>query len=289
MQQNDVESSKPIIAAIQMVSGGDIQENVRDAERLIDQAAGRGAALIVLPENFAVLDGGPLARFAEREGDYDALLQGMLSRKAREHGVYLVGGTVPLITRPAPEGVEPEVLSDGRVRPASLLFDPDGRLMARYDKIHLFDVEVSDRQARYAESDSFEPGDQVVVAETPVARLGLTICYDLRFPELYRELFNEQVELITVPAAFTKVTGKAHWEVLLRARAIENQCYVIGAGQGGVHNETRETFGHSMIIDPWGRVLETLPGGEGVVSAALDLDQLHELRRKMPIRDHRKF
>ncbi|HBX38555.1 MAG TPA: hypothetical protein DEG76_15265 [Pseudohongiella sp.] len=289
MQQNDVESSKPIIAAIQMVSGGDIQENVRDAERLIDQAAGRGAALIVLPENFAVLDGGPLARFAEREGDYDALLQGMLSRKAREHGVYLVGGTVPLITRPAPEGVEPEVLSDGRVRPASLLFDPDGRLMARYDKIHLFDVEVSDRQARYAESDSFEPGDQVVVAETPVARLGLTICYDLRFPELYRELFNEQVELITVPAAFTKVTGQAHWEVLLRARAIENQCYVIGAGQGGVHNETRETFGHSMIIDPWGRVLETLPGGEGVVSAALDLDQLHELRRKMPIRDHRKF
>ncbi|HBN14106.1 carbon-nitrogen hydrolase family protein [Pseudohongiella sp. SYSU M77423] len=289
MQQNDVETSKPIVAAIQMVSGGDIQKNVRDAERLIDQAAGRGAALIVLPENFAVLDGGPLARFAEREGDYDALLQGMLSRKAREHGVYLVGGTVPLITRPAPEGVEPEVLSDGRVRPASLLFDPDGRLMARYDKIHLFDVEVSDRQARYAESDSFEPGDQVVVAETPVARLGLTICYDLRFPELYRELFNEQVELITVPAAFTKVTGQAHWEVLLRARAIENQCYVIGAGQGGVHNETRETFGHSMIIDPWGRVLDTLPGGEGVVSAALDLDQLHELRRKMPIRDHRKF
>ncbi len=289
MQQNDVETSKPIVAAIQMVSGGDIQKNVRDAERLIDQAAGRGAALIVLPENFAVLDGGPLARFAEREGDYDALLQGMLSRKAREHGVYLVGGTVPLITRPAPEGVEPEVLSDGRVRPASLLFDPDGRLMARYDKIHLFDVEVSDRQARYAESDSFEPGDQVVVAETPVARLGLTICYDLRFPELYRELFNEQVELITVPAAFTKVTDQAHWEVLLRARAIENQCYVIGAGQGGVHNETRETFGHSMIIDPWGRVLDTLPGGEGVVSAALDLDQLHELRRKMPIRDHRKF
>ncbi|WP_237133230.1 carbon-nitrogen hydrolase family protein [Pseudohongiella sp. O18] len=289
MQQNDVETSKPVVAAIQMVSGGDIQKNVRDAERLIDQAAGRGAALIVLPENFAVLDGGPLARFAEREGDYDALLQGMLSRKAREHGVYLVGGTVPLITRPAPEGVEPEVLSDGRVRPASLLFDPDGRLMARYDKIHLFDVEVSDRQARYAESDSFEPGDQVVVAETPVARLGLTICYDLRFPELYRELFNEQVELITVPAAFTKVTGQAHWEVLLRARAIENQCYVIGAGQGGVHNETRETFGHSMIIDPWGRVLDTLPGGEGVVSAALDLDQLHELRRKMPIRDHRKF
>ena len=289
MQQNDVETSKPIVAAIQMVSGGDIQKNVRDAERLIDQAAGRGAALIVLPENFAVLDGGPLARFAEREGDYDALLQGMLSRKAREHGVYLVGSTVPLITRPAPEGVEPEVLSDGRVRPASLLFDPDGRLMARYDKIHLFDVEVSDRQARYAESDSFEPGDQVVVAETPVARLGLTICYDLRFPELYRELFNEQVELITVPAAFTKVTGQAHWEVLLRARAIENQCYVIGAGQGGVHNETRETLGHSMIIDPWGRVLDTLPGGEGVVSAALDLDQLHELRRKMPIRDHRKF
>lgn len=277
------------VAAVQMVSGADVKKNLVSAARLVAEASDRGASLVVLPENFAVLDGGPQAQFAERQGDLTGMLQGFLSGQARTHGIYLVAGTMPLITRPADSDAEPTVLDDGRVRPASLVFDPQGQIIARYDKMHLFDVEVSDKQARYAESDSFEPGDQVVAVDTAVARVGLTICYDLRFPELYRRLFNDRVEVVTVPAAFTRVTGEAHWEVLLRARAIENQCYVIAAGQGGVHNEKRETFGHSMIIDPWGRVLDVLPRGEGTVVADIDLEQLHELRRKMPVFSHRRL
>lgn len=282
-------SSRRRVAAVQMVSTADVQANVASATRLINQAVQQGAELIVLPENYAVLDGGPQTQYAEREGDFAGLLQGTMSTLARTHGVYIVAGTIPLITRPAPQGAEPEVLEDGRVRPASLVFDPDGQIIARYDKMHLFDVEVGDRQARYAESDSFEAGDQIVVTDTAVARLGLSICYDLRFPELYRQLLQEQAELITVPAAFTKVTGEAHWEVLLRARAIENQCYVIGCGQGGVHNEKRETFGHTMIVDPWGRVLALLESGEGVICADLDLENLYEIRRKMPVFSHRRI
>ena len=277
------------IAAVQMVSGADVSANLASAARLIAEAAQRGASLVVLPENFAVLDGGPQALFAERQGDFTGLLQRFVSEQAQAHDIYIIAGTMPLITRPAVGDKEPEVLVDGRVRPASLVFDPQGQITARYDKMHLFDVEISDKQARYAESDSFEAGDKVVAVDTAVARVGLTVCYDLRFPELYRRLFNERVELITVPAAFTRVTGEAHWEVLLRARAIENQCYIIGAGQGGVHNEKRETFGHSMIVDPWGRVLDVLACGEGTVVADIELDQLHELRRKMPVFSHRRL
>jgi deaminated glutathione amidase len=281
--------SNPRVAAIQMVSTGSVAENVASAAKLIDLAAAAGAGMVVLPENFAVLDGGPQTQFAEVEGDTGGLLQGMLSTKARAHGVYIVGGTVPLISRPRANAERAEILQDGRVRPACLVFDTNGKIIARYDKMHLFDVEVNDKQARYAESDSFEPGDRVVAVDTAIARLGLSICYDLRFPELYRQLFAQGVELITVPAAFTKVTGEAHWEVLLRARAIENQCYVIGCGQGGIHNERRETFGHTMIIDPWGRVLDMLAQGEGIVIADLDMPALYELRRKMPVFAHRRL
>jgi nitrilase len=272
-----------------MVSTADITTNIRSASRLIAQAAAAGAALVVLPENFAVLDGGPQAQFAEDEGDFDALLQGFLSAQARLHGIDLVAGTIPLHTRPKRVGHAVERLADGRVRPASLVFDCNGAIIARYDKMHLFDVEVNDKQARYSESDSFEAGNEVVAVDTRVGRLGLSICYDMRFPELYRRLFNERVEIVSVPAAFTRVTGEAHWEVLLRARAIENQCYVIGAGQGGVHNARRETYGHSMVIDPWGRVLDVLVSGEGIVVADVDLPALHELRRKMPVFSHRRL
>lgn len=277
------------VAAVQMVSTADVAANVEAAGRLIADAAAAGAALVVLPENFAVLDGGPQAQFAEHEGDYGAQLQGFLSAQARQHGVTLVAGTIPLLTRPMRPDQSVELLTDGRVRPASLVFDRNGVIIARYDKMHLFDVEVSDKQSRYAESDSFEAGESVVAVDTETGRLGLSICYDLRFPELYRRLFNERVELVSVPAAFTRVTGEAHWEVLLRARAIENQCYVIGAGQGGVHNERRETFGHSMIVDPWGRVLDVLEYGEGIVVANMDLPALHALRRKMPVFSHRRL
>lgn len=274
------------VAAVQMVSGADVADNLEAAAALIKESVTKGAALVVLPENFAVLDSGPLARHAEVEGDTNAPLQGFLASQAAQYGIHLVGGTIPLKSRP---GSPLDSVTDGRVRPASLVYGPDGVLMGRYDKIHLFDVEVEDKQAQYSESMSFEPGTDVVVVDTPVATLGLSICYDLRFPELYRRLLSRNAEIVTVPSAFTRVTGEAHWEVLLRARAIENQVYVIAPNQGGRHNDKRETWGHSMIVDPWGRVLSVLDQGEGVVVAELELDALHELRRRMPVSSHRRM
>lgn len=276
-------------AVVQMVSTGNVQANLTAAGRLIGEAAAAGAALVLLPENFAVLDGGPLSQYAEREGDDSALLQGFLREQARQHGIILVAGTMPVVTRPAsPNGVV-ETIADGRVRPASLVYSPDGLLMARYDKMHLFDVQVADKQAQYMESRSFEPGSSVVTVATPLGKLGLSICYDLRFPELYRRLLDDGAEIITVPSAFTKVTGEAHWEILLRARAIENQCYVLAANQGGVHNASRETWGHSMIIDPWGNVMARVEKGEGIAIAEIDLDYLHDLRSRMPVQAHRRL
>ena len=278
------------IAAIQLVSGANVHQNLAAAAKQIQAASQAGATLVLLPENFAVLDGGPLSQFAEREGDEAGLLQTFLSTQARQNSLYVVGGTIPLQTRPLQAGQQnPELISDGRVRPANLVYDPDGKLIARYDKIHLFDVKVADKQAQYSESNSFEAGTQPCCVETPLGRVGLSICYDLRFPELYRVLLEMGAQVLTVPSAFTHVTGAAHWEVLLRARAIENQCYVLAANQGGVHNDSRETYGHSMIIDPWGRVLATLEKGEGFVIADIDLQELADLRSNMPIQSHRRL
>jgi len=277
------------IAAIQMVSTGNVESNLMAAEKLIASACEQGAKLVLLPENFAVLDGGPLRQYAEQEGDVDARLQNFLSEQSRLHKIILVAGTIPLISRPGDSQSPPSIVSDGRVRPACLVYDATGTIIARYDKIHLFDVMVDDRQAQYSESRSFEPGDQVVSVSTPLGELGLTICYDLRFPELYRQLFDRKVDLVTVPSAFTKTTGIAHWEALLRARAIENQCYVIAANQGGIHNESRETFGHSMIIDPWGSVLGCVPQGEGVVIAEVKQELLNRIRGNMPVASHRRL
>lgn len=277
-------------AVVQMVSSGDVHANLRAASSLITQAHEQGAGLILLPENFAVLDGGPLSQFAEAEGHGQGLLQGFLRQQAQEKGVWLIAGSMPLSTRPQNPGeVSAEQVSGGRVRPACLVFDPRGEMVARYDKMHLFDVQVDDRQAQYSESRSFEPGSRIVCVDAPVGRIGLSICYDLRFPELYRKLLEQGAEILTVPSAFTKVTGEAHWEVLLRARAIENQCFVLAANQGGVHNATRETWGHSMIVDPWGRVLARVESGEGVAVADIDLSALHALRSRMPIQSHRRL
>lgn len=276
-------------AVVQMVSGPDVHANLRSAAELIARARDEGAELILLPENFAVLDGGPLSQFAEREGDSAALLQGFLREQARSTGAWLIAGSMPMSTRPARVGESQEAVSGGRVRPACMVYDPQGRLVARYDKMHLFDVQVEDRQAQYSESRSFEPGDDAVCVQTPLGSIGLSICYDLRFPELYRRLLEQGAQLLTVPSAFTKVTGEAHWEVLLRARAIENQCYVLAANQGGVHNATRETWGHSMIVDPWGRILACVESGPGVAVAELDLAALAALRARMPIQSHRRF
>ncbi len=276
-------------AVVQMVSSGDVHANLRSAADLISQARDQGAELILLPENFAVLDGGPLSQVAEREGDTQALLQGFLREQARSARAWLIAGSLPLSTRPGCIGELADRVPGGRVRPACMVYDPQGELVARYDKMHLFDVQVEDRQAQYSESRSFEPGDVDVCVQTPLGCVGLSICYDLRFPELYRRLLERGAQVLTVPSAFTKVTGEAHWEVLLRARAIENQCYVLAANQGGVHNATRETWGHSMIVDPWGRILASVESGPGVAVAEIDMEALAGLRARMPIQSHRRF
>ncbi len=272
------------VAAIQMVSGPDLEKNLASAGRLIATAAHAGAELVLLPEVFAVLEGRPMRQYGEIEGDPAAPIQKFLSEQAQLHRIIVVGGTIPLISRPGKSRTDREfLLEDGRVRPACLVFDSAGKQISRYDKIHLFDVLVHDRQSQYSESRSYEPGSEIVTLPTSIGHLGLSICYDMRFPELYRELFRRGAEIVTVPAAFTKVTGEAHWETLLRARAIENQCYIIAAGQGGQHSATRETWGHSMIIDPWGAILDQVETGEGFAIAEIDLEKLAGIRQRMPI------
>lgn len=266
-----------LVAAVQMVSGPDVAANLRDAARLLDQAAAAGAQLMVLPENFALMGRKESDKLAAREREGDGPIQQFLAEQAVRHGCWLVGGTIPLAAD-APD----------KARAACLLFDPQGRLAARYDKIHLFDVQLPGKQESYRESASIEPGERVTTAATPFGRLGLAVCYDLRFPELFRALLDQGMELLALPAAFTAATGKAHWETLLRARAIENLCYVVAAAQGGRHANGRDTYGDSMIVDPWGVVLERLPQGPGIALARLDRERLTAIRRQFPAIQHRR-
>ena len=276
------------VAAVQMVSTVDVDENLATADRLISEAAEQGAELVLLPEVFAVLEGGPMRQYGEVEGT--GKLQDFLVGQARGNKLILVGGTIPLISRPGKsQSGAKHIIEDGKVRAACLVFDSEGKQIARYDKIHLFDVTVNDAQTEYSESHSYEAGSAIATLKTPLGHLGLSVCYDMRFPELYRDFFKLGVEIVTVPAAFTAVTGEAHWESLLRARAIENQCYVIAAAQGGRHNEKRETWGHSMVIDPWGNILVSLEKGEGIAVADIDIDYLNDIRARMPIREQQKL
>ena len=278
------------VAAIQMVSTADVETNLKTAAQLIKSAAAEGAELVLLPEVFAVLEGGPMHQYGEIEGVDGGILQRFLTDQAQHNNVIVVGGTIPLTSRPGKCAADADrIIEDERVRAACLVYDASGQQIARYDKIHLFDVTVDDQQAQYSESLSYEAGAEVVSVGTSVGCLGLSVCYDLRFPELFRQLFLRGAELITVPAAFTAVTGAAHWEVLLRARAIENQCYIVAAGQGGQHSETRETWGHSMIIDPWGCILSQLSSGEGYAIAEIDIDRLKQIRASMPIAEQLKL
>lgn len=277
---SDVEANR--LAAIQMVSTRDLEFNLAQAELLIARAAERGARVAVLPENFALIESSGIRDLAEAEYREGSLSR-WLSEQARKQGIWLVAGSTPALQRP-----DGTLIEDGRVRSRLMVVDEGGTLVASYDKRHLFDVEVGDAQSSYRESERFEPGDEVVVVDSPVGRLGLGICYDLRFPGHYQRLRDEGAEVLLVPAAFTKVTGEAHWEVLLRARAIENQCYCLGAGQGGVHSPKRETWGHSMIIDPWGRVLDCHPRGEGVVVVDVELERVRKIRAEMPVWQHRR-
>lgn len=270
------------VASIQMVSGGNLQANLEQARQFISYAAQQGAKLVVLPENFALFDTAAM-RDAGREEAERETVRAFLSQQARTHGVWLVGGSVPCAQRP-----DGQRLAD-RARSTCWVFDHQGEVVGRYDKIHLFDVEVQDGHGRYCESEVFEPGDQPLVVDTPWGKLGVAICYDLRFPELFRLLRDQGAELIALPAAFTQVTGEAHWHVLLRARAIENQCFVIASGQGGRHSERRQTYGHSLVIDPWGHILAEQATGPGVVVADLQWERLEEVRRQMPVQQHRRL
>lgn len=267
-----------IVAAVQMVSGPDLSANLEQAAQLISAAAEQGAKLIVLPENFAHMGMAETDKLGLSEQPGHGPIQTFLSAQAKHHGVWLVGGTLPMASH-----------SPQQVRAACLVFDDQGQQVARYDKIHLFDVSINETNETYRESDTIEPGDQLVVVETPFGRMGLAVCYDLRFPEMFRAMGKSGVDLLVIPAAFTAATGRAHWEVLLRARAVENLCYVVAAGQGGRHLNGRETFGDSMIVDPWGKVLTRLEQGAGVVTATLDLTVIERLRRNFPALQHRRL
>jgi nitrilase len=265
------------VAALQMVSGDDVAENLRVAAELIGRAGAEGAELAVLPENFAFLGRRERDKLAVAETDGDGPMQDFLREIAVREGLWIVAGTLPL------RGDDPD-----RVRAASLVFDDRGRRRARYDKIHLFDVEVSDSET-YRESASLEPGSQPVVVDTPVGRLGLAVCYDLRFPELFRRMTDAGAVGFVLPSAFTAATGAAHWHTLLRARAIENLAFMIGAGQGGEHPGGRATYGHSCVVDGWGAVVaECVEPGSGVAAASIDVDGLAGRRRRFPVLEHRR-
>jgi len=268
------------IAVIQMVSQDDVLANLAAARRLLEQAARDGARLAVLPENFAAMGRRDLADLGRAEAQGHGPILPWLKSTARDLRLWIVGGTLPL-----PPAGQPEAKANA----CSLLIDDQGEVVARYDKLHLFDVDVADARGRYRESDDYAFGQRVVVADTPVGRLGLTVCYDLRFPELYTALREAGAELISAPAAFTAVTGAAHWEVLIRARAIETQCYLLAAGQGGSHPKGRETWGQSAIVDPWGRILAEQAKGEGVLLAERDSEEQAAVRQRMPIARHRRF
>ena len=265
-----------IVAAVQMTSGADRDANLATAARLLREAAVRGACVAVLPENFSLMAQRDADRRALAEADGAGPVQDFLARIARELNLWIVAGSVPLANAPGE-----------RVSQACLAYDASGARVARYDKIHLFDVDIPERGESYRESAHMAPGSKVVVLDTPAGRLGLSICYDLRFPELYRQLAATGAQWFVVPAAFTVPTGEAHWEPLLRARAIENLCYVVASGQWGEHPNGRRTYGHSLVVDYWGRVLAELPAGEGVVTGVFDLGAQAEARRNFPALTHR--
>ena len=275
------------IAAIQMVSTGDVSQNLKMAEELIASAAQKGAGLVLLPENFAVFSAKEMRAWAEKEHS-EQCFSGFLSRMAKTYKLWVVGGTIPLLPLTDGDALDTDVLNT-KVRTSTLVYDDLGQLVGRYDKIHLFDVQVQDNQGRYCESETIDAGNDAVVVDTPFGKLGLSVCYDLRFPELYSQLLSMGAEILLVPSAFTWETGRAHWEILLRARAIENQCYVVGANQGGVHTVNRRTWGHSIIVDPWGDTLGMLDQGPSVLVREIDIHYLRQLRANMPIQQHKAF
>lgn len=261
-----------------MASSPSISSNLITAERLINEAVNAGAKLVALPENFALMGNHELDKVAVKEPDGHGPIQDFLADTAKKYSTWIVGGTIPIATN------DPK-----KVRASCLVFDGQGNRVARYDKIHLFDVNVPETDEVYRESDSIEAGDDPVVIDSPLGKLGLAVCYDLRFPEFFRKLSRLGAEILVIPSAFTAETGAAHWELLLRARAVENLCYVIAPNQGGFHMNGRRTFGHSMIIDPWGVVLDCYKTGGGFVAAEISHERLAKVRMNFPALTHRRF
>ena len=260
------------LAAIQMVSTPSIEDNCSAVQRLVAEAARNGARMVLLPEYWAIMGLNERDKVAVAESDEGGPIQRCMSALARQHQLWLIGGTMPIQASEA-----------NKIRNTTLVYNPSGEQVARYDKIHLFSFEQGEES--FNEARTIAHGDKVVCVETPCGKVGLSVCYDLRFPELYRAMGD--CNLIVVPSAFTYTTGQAHWEILLRARAIENQCYVLAAAQGGRHQNGRRTWGHSMLIDPWGEIKAVLPEGEGVVAGEIDPVVLQTTRTRLPALRHR--
>ena len=260
------------VAAVQMASGPHVAANLQEAQRLIELAAATGARIVALPEYFAIMGMKDTDKVAARERDGTGPIQDFLAEQSKRHKIWIVGGSIPL------ESSQPD-----KVRNSCLVYNQAGERVARYDKMHLFGFEMG--QERYSEERTIEPGTSVCVVDSPYGKLGISVCYDLRFPELYRAMGD--VDLILVPSAFTETTGKAHWDTLIRARAIENLAYVIAPAQGGYHVNGRETHGHTMIVDPWGVVLDRLPRGSGVVVAGVNPTYQANIRKSLPALTHK--
>jgi nitrilase len=267
-----------VFAAIQMTSGPEVAANLAAAEALLEEAKAAGAAVALLPENFNFIGRRDADKREVAEGYGAGPTQEFLARSARRLGLWIIGGTQPLKS----------AAGDGKVTNSCLVYDAGGECVARYDKIHLFDVEVPDKPGEtYRESANVAPGSEVVVVDTPCGRVGLSVCYDMRFPELYRRLSAQGADILTFPAAFTVPTGRAHWETLLRARAVENLAYAVAAAQSGLHPNGRETYGDTLIVDYWGRVLTRLPRGTGVVTAEIGREAMLATRSGFPSLTHR--
>ncbi len=262
------------VAAIQMVSVSKPDTNIQTAERLLRQAKSQGAELAVLPEYWSIMGLRDTDKVNFAEPPNGGSLQSFLAQMAKELQMTIIGGTIPLQSE-----------DSQKIYNACLVYDANGMQIARYDKIHLFGFQNGEES--YQESNTIKEGDDIVSFESAIGKIGLGICYDLRFPELFRNM--GPCSLLVLPAAFTYTTGQAHWEILLRARAIENQCYVLASAQGGIHDSGRRTWGHSMLIDPWGKVITCLDEGEGLVIADLDLDAMLKIRSNLPALKHRRF
>lgn len=265
------------VAAVQITTGPDVEKNLIEIEKQVIQAAQNGANIVALPEVFACYDSQKYLALGQQEMNALGTLRSLMSRWAKENQVYLIGGTIPVL--------EPKA---SKVYPRCYFYNDLGEEQGYYDKIHLFDVDIDDAQGRYRESDMFLSGDDIKVFTTPYGNVGLTICYDLRFPYLYDLLRKAGADIISVVAAFTETTGKAHWQPLLQARAIEQQCYILASNQWGQHDKKRCTYGHSMVISPWGQVLAQLPQGQGTVYADIDCAEVDRIRREMPVANHQR-